>query len=239
MKTTSTFKVIFFCLVVYLSVAVVAVVRAAIPSTINYQGYLTDQNGASVDGTVSATFRIYDSDTNGTLLWNETQSLNVVNGVYSVELGSITPLALTFEIPYWLTIEVEADGEMTPRQALSSVGYALNADRLDGVDSSGYATSSHNHNADYVLKSGDTMTNNLTVTGRVQASTFLIAPTVMPSSSDNGQSLEVRAATGNNAQGGHLTLKSGSTSCYRGGGRSEQSCRLGCYCRRGCCYKWW
>lgn len=41
----------------------------------------------------------------------------------------------------------------------------VDADTLDGIDSTGFATSSHSHDADYVNITGDTMTGILTVSG--------------------------------------------------------------------------
>lgn len=41
----------------------------------------------------------------------------------------------------------------------------VDADTLDGLDSTAFATSGHNHDADYVNVSGDTMTGSLTIDG--------------------------------------------------------------------------
>jgi len=46
----------------------------------------------------------------------------LLSGVYNILLGSITPLGLLFNAPYYLGIQVGTDPEMTPRLALSSVG---------------------------------------------------------------------------------------------------------------------
>src|SRR4030067_1859369 len=59
-------------------------VHAAIPYTINYQGYLTDSGGDPIDGTVSMVFSLYTVPTGGTALWSEIQSVSVKNGIYSV-----------------------------------------------------------------------------------------------------------------------------------------------------------
>ena len=103
---------------------------ADIPDTINYQGYLTDNTGKPVNGTVKMVFKIY---TEGDVeLWTETHNaVSVIDGIYNVTLGSqaSTSLrALSFNQPYLLGITVGGDAEMTPRQALASVAYALTAD---------------------------------------------------------------------------------------------------------------
>src|SRR5512138_2483513 len=102
---------------------------AAIPQQIGYQGYLTDSGGVPHNGTVAMTFRIYSVSSGGAALWTETQDVPVSQGVYSVNLGAVSALNLAFDVPYYLGITVGADGEMTPRQALTSVGYAYRAQR--------------------------------------------------------------------------------------------------------------
>ena len=105
----------------------------AVPGTINYQGVLTDSVGVPLNQDVSITFRLYDAATAGTEAWSETQTVSVSNGVYSAQLGQSTSLdGVDFSVDYWL--EVEAGGEiLTPRQALTSVPYAMHAQYADGV----------------------------------------------------------------------------------------------------------
>ena len=129
---------------------------AAVPQTINYQGYLTNAAGDPVNGTVSIVLSIYNVNSGGAALWSETQSVAVNNGLYSVILGSVTPINLSFDAQYYLGVKVGTDAEMTPRQVLTSVGYSYkansadNADTVDGSHASAFATSSHSHDADYV-----------------------------------------------------------------------------------------
>ncbi len=101
---------------------------AAVPEQLRYQGVLTNTSGSLLTGSFNLTFRIYDTQTTGNLLWSETQpNVSVSRGLFSVSLGSVTPLNLLFDRPYWLSIKVGTDGEMVPRQALTSVPYALRA----------------------------------------------------------------------------------------------------------------
>ncbi|MDQ7786648.1 MAG: hypothetical protein RDU01_03490 [Thermodesulfovibrionales bacterium] len=103
--------------------------NAAIPYTINYQGYLTNATGSPVDGTVSMTFTFYTTVAGGTAIWTETQNVDVSGGIYSVILGSLSTLTpLAFDVPYWLGVRVGSDAEMTPRVQLTSVGYAFTSD---------------------------------------------------------------------------------------------------------------
>ena len=112
---------------------------AAIPYTINYQGYLTDSGGNPVNGPVSMKFSLYTIQSGGTAFWTETQSVTVNDGVYSVTLGTVNQTLgnYNFDMPYFLGVTVGTDPEMTPRQPLTSVGYAFTADNALSVAANG------------------------------------------------------------------------------------------------------
>jgi len=133
-KSRTLFGVIFLWLVLTLTLAVYPG-HAAIPQKINYQGYLTNASGVPIHGTLQIVFSIYDVPAGGTPLWTETQNVIVTQGVYSVNLGEVTPIGLTFNNPYFLGVRVGADPEMTPRIPLTSVGYAFRAKMVDIVGS--------------------------------------------------------------------------------------------------------
>src|SRR5438105_1203991 len=80
--------------------------RATVPSQTSFQGVLTDGAGNPVpDGTHSLAFELYDVASGGSPLWTETQAgVPVSKGTFSVLLGSVSPLALSFDRPYWLTL---------------------------------------------------------------------------------------------------------------------------------------
>ena len=100
---------------------------AQIPQKLSLQGNLTATGGAPVTSTLSMTFSLWDQAEGGTQAWTETQSVTVANGLYNVLLGSVSPLAIAFDKPYYLEIQVAGDTPMTPRRALASVAYAANA----------------------------------------------------------------------------------------------------------------
>lgn len=111
-----------------LSFCLVKFVSAQIPQTMSYQGVLTDATGHPVaDGPVSLTFKLYDVAENGDALWEETQEVQVADGIFNAILGDETPLTLPFDVPYWLGISVGEESELTPRTALTSAPYSLNA----------------------------------------------------------------------------------------------------------------
>ncbi len=105
-------------------------------SRLNYQGQLTDNLGEPVaDGSYSVDFRIYQAASGGVAIWSETQNVTVAKGLFNVVLGSVNSINLT--VPQatddlWIAIEVNSNGEMSPRQQLLPAVYAWNAERLNG-----------------------------------------------------------------------------------------------------------
>ncbi len=108
-----------------------------VPQTMNYQGNLRDAAGELLTGAYTMTFRLYAvvADPIEAALWSEVHTGVVVReGVFDVILGDITPLpaslfsASTFR---YLGVTVDPFQEMIPRQRLSSVPYAVQAELPD------------------------------------------------------------------------------------------------------------
>ena len=140
-----------------------------INQTIEFQGRLLNAQGALVpDGYYNIEFKIYENgdgqsagDTTGspagTLLWTEdylnynNQGVKVVNGFFSVDLGSINPFGTSIDwnqSVLWLSMNIAGtsttcstftscspDGEMLPMQPLTASPYALNSGQLGGLSS--------------------------------------------------------------------------------------------------------
>jgi hypothetical protein len=105
---------------------------ASVPKTMSYQGMLRDYDGNIVpDGNYSVIFRIYDVESEGTPLWGEPDTVAVADGVFSTILGDLYVLELPFDRQYWLSIEVESTGELSPRIQLTSSPYARMAGGFD------------------------------------------------------------------------------------------------------------
>ena len=119
---------------------------AEIPQLIHYQGWLNDSDGQPLNETVSILFKIYDSEAGDTELWTETHSVTVNDGLFSILLGSVTPIphSLFNEDERYLALKIGEDSEMTPRTRLVSVGYSFrshDSDNLDGKDDSTFVQS--------------------------------------------------------------------------------------------------
>lgn len=93
---------------------------------ISIQGTLKTATGASVpDGPQVVKFRLYTQDMGGTHLWEEEATVDVIGGIYSHYLGSVTPLNVAnFANTLWLGVRV-GSYELTPRSELSYAPYAM------------------------------------------------------------------------------------------------------------------
>jgi len=93
------------------------------PGAISIQGRLTDASGNPLNGTYDVTFRLYEQSSGGTPLCSDTNSVQVADGLFSTYIDNCFNDLRGQKV--WLGIEVGSDGEMTPRQVIYSVPYAL------------------------------------------------------------------------------------------------------------------
>jgi hypothetical protein len=103
-----------------------AIAAGAIP----IQGRLTDQNGAPLNGTFSVTFRLYESSSGGTALCSDNNNVTVQNGLFSSYVDGCYDFVTGQRL--YLGVQVGSDPEMTPRQAIYAVPYALTTSGLTG-----------------------------------------------------------------------------------------------------------
>ncbi len=117
------------------------------PRLLTYQGRLTGPGGAAKNGTFEMIFRIMDAeDLGATALpalspWTEIHpAVQVKNGFFSVQLGSITPLSSSLfagppadDIGPLRFLEVTVDGEtLSPNMRIVSSAYSLVAEEASG-----------------------------------------------------------------------------------------------------------
>jgi hypothetical protein len=112
---------------------------ASVSDFIPIQGRLTDADGNPLDGSYHLTLRLYDVDEGGTALCEDRWPVDVSRGLFSTYM-------ISEDCPIdgrqlYLGIEVENDGEMTPRAFIDNVPYAwslrpgatINGDESDGI----------------------------------------------------------------------------------------------------------
>ncbi|MCB1608570.1 MAG: hypothetical protein KDI71_16500 [Xanthomonadales bacterium] len=124
-------SVFVFILVTGFFLSFISVAIASPPSTITYQGTLGTSSGQPVTATLNIEFKLYDVAQNGTPLWTETLAIDIEDGKFAVELGTLTPLVdELFGQPLYLGIQVEGDVEMTPRPQLTATAFSFRARSL-------------------------------------------------------------------------------------------------------------
>lgn len=108
-----------------------------IPRLLSYQGKLLDSTGIPVPDTLyPVRFSLYSQPTGGTQFWTENQDVRTEAGLFSVLLGSVTPITyLPEDGNLYLGMKVGPDVEMTPRTRVVSAAYcyfAGTAEELEG-----------------------------------------------------------------------------------------------------------
>lgn len=138
----------------------------AAPSTyLNFQARLMASAGNLVpDGTYNIEFKIYNASSSSgssqgscsgdsNCVWVETRTggnkVNVVNGYFSINLGSVTAFSgMDWSQQHWLTMNIGGtgspswDGEMTPRIQLTAVPIAFVANNVNSGNTSTSSTNS-------------------------------------------------------------------------------------------------
>jgi hypothetical protein len=201
---------------------------AAINNQINFQGKLVNTDGTNVpNGTYNVEFKLYtggngcvsggSSPCGGTLQWTEDHvygsgspdnRVTVTDGVFQVDLGSITSLPAIFNNnTIWLSINLGGtstavtfgaaggDGEMLPMIRFTAAPYAMNSNLLDGLDSSAFGQLQ-------TVGSESAQTGSLAVTGNVIANTSLQAPLV---DTTTGVELDIGTGMASNIKIGRTT----------------------------------
>ena len=106
---------------VLLVLFVSALAAWATPNLISYQGKV-EKDGSPYSGEATMEFALFETETGGAPFWSETQNVTVVDGIFNVLLGSVETLPALPLDECWL--EVKVDGDVLPRQQITSVPYA-------------------------------------------------------------------------------------------------------------------
>jgi len=144
------FGATFFWLMLFVFGVCLCLPAAEVPDELAFQGRLLDIGGVPVpEGTKGMQFSIFDADTGGSSLWDETYAVEIgEDGFYTVYLGEGDPIGLPFDEAYWVEVKVESDLPMVPRFPLKKVAYSFRsdeADLLEGHPASDFAASTHSH----------------------------------------------------------------------------------------------
>ena len=124
--------------------------QAPSPTTPNrylsFQARLTDSSDNPITVPTDFRFIVYNNETASASakLWEEQRYIDPdQDGIFSVTLGTETAIPTTLfteNADLWLGVTVETDPEATPRQRIATVGYAINAETLQGFPPSASAS---------------------------------------------------------------------------------------------------
>lgn len=112
------------------------------PALIHYQGRLLDTAGTPVNGAVNVSVGLYTNAATGVPVFSQTiGSVTAINGMFDFAFGTNTLpfLAVFTNEAVWVGVTVDGD-QLTPRQRLMSVPFALTASRVPDLTMSTAAT---------------------------------------------------------------------------------------------------
>ena len=147
-------------------------VSAEVPHLIRYQGQAVDSQGVPLQGPYHLTFRLYDADTGGTVVWQEIQAnVPITKGHFSILLGQVTALNVDWSKPCWLSTQIGSDPELLPRQRITSVPFALRAAVAEQGETGTWlnVTTARSFNATYRNTSGKKRRVSVVGTGAIAA----------------------------------------------------------------------
>ena len=105
----------------------------ALPMMVNHEGLLLGEDGLPMEGLVILRLSIYEQQIGGAPIWFEEYQVELIDGYYTVQLGSERDLTGLFgAAPRYLGIEVNHGEELSPRRRLLSVPYAITAQNAVG-----------------------------------------------------------------------------------------------------------
>lgn len=103
-----------------------------IPQLISWQGIVQDASGNNLNGSYDLTFKIYDSETDGELIWSETHTdFNIDNGLVNIKLGSIISLPNDFGRVLYLELTIASNPPL-PRQLITPSPSSIYSEDFSG-----------------------------------------------------------------------------------------------------------
>ncbi|MCL4363703.1 site-specific integrase [Patescibacteria group bacterium] len=195
---------------------------------LSFQGRLTDSLGNPITTATNVTFKLYNVSTGGTALYTAGPCSITPDqdGIFNALIGgsgySPTPpqtvcgtevdsTIFSENANVYLGITVASDSEMTPRQQIANVGYAINAETLQGLPPGAGMS-----NIPYINSDGDLLISesNPNINSTYASATFTIS--------------SANAATIQSAGSGDIILQATGSGAlrFRTGGSSDTYTRL-------------
>jgi hypothetical protein len=140
----------------FLSVNGFVLAQVSPDNIVTYQGRILNANGVPVaDASLNMQFRLFDDVAAGSCLWSNDsstcasdadKSVTLTDGLFSENLGdtsagyaSIPDSVFADNAAVYLEVEIAGE-TLSPRKLMTAAPYALNAQTLDGLDSTDFST---------------------------------------------------------------------------------------------------
>lgn len=123
------------CLTLALALAICSsahLAQAQAPTTLTVQGLLKNADGDLIDQSTSFEFRLVRA---GMTLWTEVQTVAVEDGLFTATLGNASPITADLLSGGPANMVIVVDSTMMPAIPLTSVPYALVAERANTAES--------------------------------------------------------------------------------------------------------
>ena len=147
---------------IYIALILIAyfnAVDAQVSKVISYQGFLTGNSSKEpLSGNYSLEFSLWDNPGGGNQIWAESQSVDVVNGVFSVLLGSMNPIEIKFDKSLWLAIKVNGGNELKPRLLLTGSPYSFTTENVSDSSKGQVVKSINSLTDNVVIEAGQNVT---------------------------------------------------------------------------------
>lgn len=182
----------------------------AAPRLLPYQGRLLKADGTPETGSPQLGFCVYSASTGDDALWCEAQTVPLRNGFYAIFLGAVAPFqASLFDgNQRWLGVSVDGAAELTPRQQIASVAYAITStyayQATSAVTASTAAQAVRAAEADHAASA--TLATN--ATHAISADTATRVPTADRATTAGLADRASLADTATNVQGGTVSASS-------------------------------
>lgn len=122
------------CTIAIFCLLEVAPCYAQVPRQISYQGIVTNESGGPIsDGEHTIIVSLYFGSVGGAPIFSEIHTARTSHGLFSISIGSDTPIpsSIPFDKAMYLGIAIDGENELTPRTALLAVPYAIHSEVAD------------------------------------------------------------------------------------------------------------
>lgn len=209
----------------------VSFASAQVPRLLRYQGQAVDSNKVPLEGPYQLTFRLYEAATGGSPVWTEVQtSVAIQEGQFSVLLGQVSSMnAIEWAAPGWLSVQVNDEAELTPRQQITSVPLAIRSEVAERLTTP-VTTSTISDDASRLVPSGAVIlwTSTACPTGYTRLSTldgkFLVSGSAFSAAAGGSNSHTHSAGSFSAASHSHSgTTSSPVSGAFSDGGSGDRS----------------